>query len=105
ADGNDVLAKGVLGSIDPDPAPEAPSVAHVIGVAVETVSAWHADPAFATTAPRTKVPAWGRKASRKAATDVLALAPKGRATVAIDSLIRRHGGQSVFEGGALAVAG
>lgn len=105
ADGDDVLAHGILGSIDPDPTPDAPSVSHVIGVAVEMVAAWHADPAFASSIARTKVPAWGRKASRKAASDVLALAPKGRATAAIDSLIRRHGGLSVFEGGALAVAG
>lgn len=99
---DDALARGIIGSVEPDPTPNSPSVSHVIGVTIEMVSAWHTEPAFAA---RTKVPAWARKASRIAAKDVLALAPKGRATAAIDSLIRRHGGLSVLEGAALAAAG
>lgn len=104
------VAQAILGAVEPEASASLPSVAHVIGTALELVDAWHADPelgAGTLVIPAPKVPRdmrWDRK-SRTVATDVLAIARKGRAHDALGSFITRYGGTAVLEGTALAVAG
>ncbi|WP_029090041.1 hypothetical protein [Brevibacterium album] len=104
------VAQAILGAVEPEASASLPSVAHVIGTALELVDAWHTDPELGAgmlVVPAPKVPRdmrWDRK-SRTVATDVLAIARKGRAHDALGSLITRYGGTAVLEGTALAVAG
>lgn len=102
---DDERAASLLATIESEPSGEAPSVAHVIGVALGLLDTWHSDPTISVHLTRTRMPRWHNGPSRKAGTDIHGLAKKGRAFDSMDGLIRRHAGFSVFEGAALAVAG
>ncbi|WP_136709626.1 hypothetical protein [Agromyces sp. H66] len=104
AEGDDERARAVLAAIGPEPADDAPAVSQVIGASLGLLDARHADPALRAALAGTRVPKWGGRPSKAAAVDILALAAKGRAFDALDSLHRRHRGLAVFEGGALVVA-
>lgn len=95
-------AATVLAGVESEPAPDAPAISHVIGVSLGLLDTWHTDPGLRTALTATRVPRWNR-AARAAATDVLALARKGRAFASLGSL-HRHGGLALFEGSALLVA-
>ncbi|MEV1131842.1 hypothetical protein [Agromyces sp. NPDC049794] len=104
ADGDDERARAVLAAIGPEPADDAPAVSQVIGASLGLLDARHTDAALRAALAGTRVPKWGGRPSKAAAVDILALAAKGRAFDARDSLHRRHRGLAVFEGGALVVA-
>lgn len=104
ADENTQRAASLLSTIESEPTEHAPSVAHVTGTALGLLDAWHTEAAPKALA-HARVPRWSSSRSRKAATDILGLARKGRAFDSIDGLFRRHTGQPIFEGAALAVAG
>ncbi|MBS1906944.1 MAG: hypothetical protein JST33_10350 [Actinobacteria bacterium] len=97
-------ARRIAGSIGPDPADGRPAGSHVIGVSLGLLDGWGTDPATRDLLATVRPPHWHRKPSRKAAADELALAREGRAFDALDELHRTHTGQSIFEGGMLAVA-
>lgn len=103
ADGDDEAARTALAQIRPDAGAGTPSIAHLIGVSLSLLDAWHTDPEQRAALASTRIPRWD-KSSRAAATDILALARKGRAFDALDSLHRRHTGLAIFHGGALVVA-
>jgi len=98
------LADAITNSLQPDPSGGDPSVAHVIGVSMGVLDTWHTDPHVLGGLRTVRVPAW-EKHARTAATDVLALARKGRAFDSIGSLHRRHDGLTILHGGILAVTG
>ncbi|GAA2104204.1 MULTISPECIES: hypothetical protein [Brevibacterium] len=104
------VAQALLRAVEPDPTPALPSVAQVIGTALELIDTWHADAELTPASmliPVPKVPkktGWDRR-SRNAAVDVLAIARKGRARDSLGSLILRYAGTAVLEGSALAVTG
>lgn len=99
ADGNDRRLRSTLASIRREPDGDTPAISHVIGVAMGMLDSWRADPSLGAA----RIPRWERPA-RDAATDILSLARKGRAFDALQSLIVRHRGLAVFQGGCLAVA-
>lgn len=103
ADGDAAEGAAVLAAVEPDPEGEEPAISHVIGVALGLLDAWRDDPTHSDALARARVPRWNRNA-RAAATDILALARKGRAFDSVSALHRHGGGLGVFEGGALAVA-
>jgi len=100
-------AAHVLDNVPPDaPDGACATVAGCIGVALGLLDTWLADPdspAPAALGPQIALPA-GHWTGERAATDILALARKGRAVSSIDSIIVRQGGQHVLYGAALAVA-
>ncbi|MCH6468900.1 hypothetical protein [Sinomonas terrae] len=102
AEGDEAHAAAVLAAVESEPAGDAPAISHVIGVSLGLLDGWHTDPALRAALAATRVPKWNR-AARGAATDVLALARKGRAFASLNRL-HRHGGLALFEGSALVVA-
>ena len=100
-------AADVLDSVLPDaPDRDGATVAGCIGVALGLLDTWLAgpdSPAPAGLGPQIALPA-GHWTGERAATDILALARKGRAVSSIDSIIVRQGGKHVLYGAALAVA-
>ncbi len=102
AEGDEARAADVLASVESDPAGDAPAISHVIGVSLGLLDSWHTDSELRAALTATRVPRWNR-AARAAATDVLALARKGRAFASLASL-HRHGGLALFEGSVLLVA-
>jgi hypothetical protein len=108
ADGDTVLAAAILDSVPPEPPPDGKSatVAGCIGAALDLVDNWlsgnHPD-SPAGLAQQTRLPA-GHWIGERAATDVLALAAKGRAFRSLDTLNIRQGGKHLLYGSALAVA-
>ncbi len=102
ANGDDEGASAVLAGVGSDPGEDEPGASHVIGVSLGLLDSWHTDPGVRAAVAATRVPRWNR-AARAAATDVLALARKGRASASLSSL-HRHGGEALFEGSALLVA-
>ncbi|TIH36144.1 hypothetical protein [Subtercola vilae] len=103
-DGNTPAARTLIAGLEPEPAGDKPSIAHVIGVSLGLLDTWHTTPALHATLRGTRVPVWDKPA-RTAAADVLALAGKGRAFDSISGLHRRHTGLMILTGGILAVAG
>ena len=103
AAGDASLARTVLGAIEREPHGDTPAISHVIGVSTGVLDAWHTDPQLRAALGTSRVPRWERSA-RAAATDILALARKGRAFDSLQGLHRRHSGSVIFEGAALAVA-
>ena len=103
ADGDDDLARAILASVEPEPEDDAPAISHVIGVSLGVLDEWHTDSAKRAALAATGIPRWAKRSSA-AATDILALARKGRAFDALDGLHRRHSGLAIFEGAALVVA-
>lgn len=104
AAGDDARARAIIESVEPEATPPAPSVSHVLGVSLGLLDDWYSDDGLRPALRSARVPAWHRKQSRSAASDVLAIARKGRAFDAADSLIRRHRGLSALEGASLVVA-
>jgi hypothetical protein len=102
AEGDEDRAAAVLAGIDSEPVGDAPAISHVIGASLGLLDTWHTDSGLHAALAATRVPRWNR-AARAAATDVLALARKGRAFASLASL-HRHGGLALFEGSALLVA-
>ncbi|GAB4100785.1 hypothetical protein [Sinomonas halotolerans] len=102
AEGDEDLAAAVVAGVESDPAGDAPAISHVLGVSLGLLDGWHTDPRLRRALAGTRVPRWNRAAGA-AATDVLALARKGRAFDSLKSL-HRHGGLALFEGSALLVA-
>jgi hypothetical protein len=102
AEGDEDQAAAVLAGVGSEPVGDAPAVSHIIGVCLGLLDAWHTDPGLRAALAGTRVPRWNR-AARAAATDVLALARKGRAFASLASL-HRHGGLALFEGSVLLVA-
>ena len=107
ADGDTTLAAGILDQAQPEsPDGAAATVSGCIGVALGLLDQWlsgHGAGAPAGLAKLTRLPA-GHWTGKRAATDILTLAGKGRAFSAIDALIARQGGQHVLYGSALALA-
>lgn len=103
ADGEQETARAIVQAVEPDPGESSPSVAQVIGAGLGLLDSWHSNPALRTASEGTRVPAWDKRSSA-AATDILAIARKGRAFDALDRLIANHGGLAVLEGSALTVA-
>lgn len=103
ADDDQETAQATLQAVEPEPGESTPSVAQVIGAALGLLDAWHSDPALRTASQAARPAKWGRRSSA-AATDILAIARKGRAFDALDRLIANHGGLAVLEGSVLSVA-
>jgi len=106
-DGDTALAASVLDQAQPEsPDGSAATVAGCIGLALGLLDDWlsgHSPRAPAQLAGRAVLPA-GHWTGERAATDILALARKGRAFSSLDALIARQGGQPVLYGAALALA-
>jgi len=107
AGGDTRLAAAILDQAQPEsPDGAAATVSGCIGVALGLLDQWlsgHGAGAPAGLAKLTRLPA-GHWTGKRAATDILTLAGKGRAFSAIDALIARQGGQHVLYGSALALA-
>jgi hypothetical protein len=106
SDGDAGLAAAILDQAEPEsPDNSAPTVAGCIGVALGLLDNWlsgHDPGAPASLAQQARLPA-GHWTGERAATDILALARKGRAFRALNTLIARQGGQHVLYGSALAL--
>ncbi|MGH3735624.1 MAG: hypothetical protein ACRDT6_08380 [Micromonosporaceae bacterium] len=104
ADGDTRLAAAILDSVPPEsPDGKSATVAGCIGVALGLLDHWlygHDPHAPAGLAQQARLPA-GHWRGKRAATDILDLAGKGRAFRSLDTLITRHGGQHVLYGAAL----
>lgn len=101
---DDTRARAIIESVEPEATAPAPSVSHVLGVSLGLLDDWYSDDSLRPALRSARVPAWHRKSSRTAASDVLAIARKGRAFDAADSLIRRHRGLGALEGASLVIA-
>lgn len=101
------LAAAILESVPPEsPDGATATVAGCIGVALGLLDDWltGADPhAPKELGQRVKLPS-GHWLGEHAATDILALARKGRAYRSLDTLLTRQGGKEVLYGSALALA-
>ncbi len=105
SEGNVQIAEVVIRGIEPEPkTPDKPSVAHVIGVSLGLLDTWHGDPGLSQSLTRVRVPKWPSR-PRAAATDMIALAQKGRAFESVGALHRRFDGLTILEGSILAVTG
>jgi hypothetical protein len=100
------LAAAILDQAKPEsPDGAAATVSGCIGVALGLLDQWlsgHDADAPTGLAKLTRLPA-GHWAGKRAATDILTLAGKGRAFSSLDALIARQGGQHVLYGSALAL--
>ncbi len=105
-EGDTHLAGAILDAVPPEAPDDTATVAGCIGVALGLLDEWlggrhpHTP---AELARQTRLPA-GHWQGERAATDILALAGKGRAFSSLDTLISRQGGQQVLTGSALALA-
>lgn len=82
------------------------TVASCIGIALGLLDEWLSGQdgdVPAGLAHHTALPA-GHRSGERAATDILALASKGRAFRSLDRLLTRHGGPQVLAGSTLALA-
>jgi hypothetical protein len=61
-DNNFALADAITNSVEPEPAGDAPSIAHLIGVSMGTLDAWYTGPALPNNLPTVQVPAWQKHA-------------------------------------------
>lgn len=99
-------AAAILDQAQPEsPDNSAPTVAGCIGVALGLLDDWlsgHDPQAPANLARQARLPA-GHWIGERAATDILALASKGRAFRSLDTLMTRQGGQQMLYGSALAL--
>jgi hypothetical protein len=107
ADGDTALAAAILEQAEPEsPGDTAPTVAARIGVALGLLDDWLTGGSSDTPGglgQRVRLPA-GRWMGERAATDILVLARKGRASASLDTLMVRQGGKHVLYGSALALA-
>jgi hypothetical protein len=107
ADGDTARAAAVLEEVQPESADNSvATVAGCTGVALGLLDEWLCgrDPNAPTDlAAHTRLPA-GHWVGERAATDILALAAKGRAFRSLDTLTIRQGGHHLLYGSALALA-
>lgn len=107
SDGDTPRAAAILEQAQPEsPDNTAPTVAACIGLALGLLDDWHSghDPHPPPhLADHTRLPA-GHWVGERAATDILALARKGRAFRSLDTLMTRQGGQQMLYGSTLALA-
>ncbi len=106
ATGETAHAARLLDSLGPDPTPQRQFTgAHAAGLAMLLLDTWSTQPAGvpAGLLTGTALPA-GHWRGERAATDILALARKGRAHRSVQKLIVKHGGLHVTDGAALALA-
>ena len=107
ADGDTTLAAAILDQAQPEsPGDTAPTVAACIGVALGLLDDWLSGGGSDTPpglAQRVRLPA-GNWTGKRAATDILVLARKGRAFASLSTLIARQGGKHVLYGSALTLA-
>lgn len=106
AEGDSVLAGSILQQVQPEsPDNSTATVAGCIGLALGLLDEWLAgrDPqAPAGLAGQVRLPA-GHWLGERAATDILALAGKGKAFRSLSKVIGRQGGKQVLFGAALAL--
>ncbi len=106
-DGDTVLAATLLDQVQPEsPDNTVATVASCIGITLGLLDDWM--PGQNPTAPtllaqRTRLPT-GHWTGERAATDILALASKGKAFRSLDKLLVRQGGHQALPGSALALA-
>jgi hypothetical protein len=104
-DGNVQLAERMIQGIEPEPKDaDHASVAHVIGVSLGLLDTWNRNPDLKRVFAGIRVPDWNKQA-RAAATDIIALARKGRAFDSTGPLVRQYPGFTVLEASILAVTG
>ncbi|QUW18210.1 hypothetical protein [Agrococcus sp. Marseille-Q4369] len=104
ADGDAERVRSLIASTPSQPAGSEPAVSHVIGAALGVLDSWSGDAAGARALAAARVPRWADRRVRASATDIVALARKGRAFDALTSLHARHRGLAVHEGACLALA-
>lgn len=106
AEDNTTLAAAILEQVQPEsPDNTTATVSACTGLALGLLDDWlsgHTPAAPASLGDRTKLPA-GHWLGKRAASDILALARKGRAFRSLNTLITRQGGQHVLYGSALAL--
>lgn len=106
-DADTTLAAAILDQVQPEsPDNSTATVAGCIGVALGLLDDWlsgHDPHTPAGLGDRVRLPK-GHWLGERAATDILALAHKGRAFRSLGPLIARQGGQHVLYGSALALA-
>jgi hypothetical protein len=106
-DGDTALAGAILDQVQPEsPDNTVATVASCIGIALGLLDTWLSGQdvtAPAGLAQRTRLPD-GHWNGERAATDILALASKGKAFRSLDKLLIRQGGHQVLPGSALALA-
>lgn len=106
-DNDTALAAAILDQVQPEsPDNSVATVAGCIGIALGLLDQWlpgqhHSAPAGLS--QRTRLPA-GHWNGERAATDILALARKGKAFRSLDKLHSRQGGLQLLAGSALALA-
>lgn len=107
AEGDTKLAAAILNQAEPEsPDGSAATVAGCTGLALGLLDQWlsgHDTSAPAGLARLTRLPA-GHWTGERAATDILTLARKGRASGSLDALIARQGGQHILYGSAIVLA-
>ena len=107
ADSRTDLAAAILDQATPEsPDGTIPTVAACIGVALGLLDDWLPDASRYTPAglgQHIRLPA-GHWTGHRAATDILALARKGRAFASLGTLITRQGGVHILYGSALTLA-
>lgn len=105
SEGHDEIAHVVIDGLEPEPEkPGEATIAQVIGVGLGFLETWHGDPKLKAALAAVRVPRWNKHA-RSAATDIIALARKGRAFASLGTLHQRHNGFVILEGTILAVTG
>lgn len=106
-DDNTALAGTLLDQVQPEsPDNSVPTVASCIGIALGLLDDWLSGQARAAPshlAQHSVLPT-GHWNGKRAATDILVLAGKGRAFRSLDKMLIRHGGPQVMAGSALALA-
>ena len=105
-DGDTTLAGALLDQVQPEsPDNTVATVASCIGIALGLLDDWLSGQAGRARrlGQHTTLPA-GHWTGERAATDILALAGKGRAFRSLDKLLIRQGGPQVLAGSALALA-
>ena len=106
-DGDTALAGAILDQVQPEsPDNSVATVASCMGICLGLLDRWLSgqdDAAPAGLGQRTRLPA-GHWTGERAATDILALARKGRAFRSLDKLHARQGGPQLLAGCVLALA-
>ncbi len=98
------LALSLLNTAEPEPAnPDDPSISAMIGVGLGLLDTWHSESPRGLYPARITLKVWGSP-TFATASDIIALAHKGRAFDSIDQLHMKRSGLYIFQGAALAVA-
>ena len=104
AENDHTLVDVVIDGVHPEPGVDGdPSIAHVIGLSLGLLDTWYTAAELGQALARTRIAKWHSPA-RTAATDIIALARKGRAFDSIQSLHGKYNGLVILHGSVLAVA-